>query len=143
MKTIARTRQKFLTQPNGLLEVEYEAITSELNLHSIAESKEIAELLNWSAYLGTPGWYVHSVDLETGNLRRSGQFKPNEAIHFPNQAKAQKYISFPKGDGTEVILLLPDMDTWNAIAERYGVPIAPSDIDESRLDKGFWKMGSR
>ena len=115
-----------------------EGITN-LNLKSIAESKEIAELLNWSAYLGTPGWYVHSIDLETGNLRRSGQFKPNEAIHFPNQAKAQKYISFPKGDGTEVILLLPDMDTWNAIAERYGVPIAPSDIDESRLDKGFWR----
>ncbi len=31
------------------------------------------------------------------------------------------------------------MDTWNAIAERYRVPIAPEDIDESRLDLGFWK----
>ena len=72
-------------------------------------------------------------------MRRSGQFKPNEAIQFPNSSKAQKYISFPKGDGTEVILLLPDMDTWEAIAEKYQVPIAPSDIDESRLDKGFWK----
>ena len=85
-----------------------ESIT-ELNLHSIAQPKEIAELLNWNAYLGTPGWYVKSIDLHTGNLRKSGQFKPNEAIHFPNQKKAQKYISFRKGDGTEVILLLPDM----------------------------------
>lgn len=115
-----------------------ESIT-ELNLNSIADGKEIAQLLNWNAYLGTPGWYVKSIDLCTGNWRNSGQFKPNEAIQFPNSNKAQKYISFPKGDGTEVILLLPDMDTWEVIAERYQVPIAPSDIDESRLDKGFWK----
>ena len=115
-----------------------ESITK-LNLHSTAQSKEIAELLNWGAYHGSGGWYVHSVDLETGNLRRSGQFKPNEAIQFPNQSKAQKYISFPSGDGTEVILLLPDINTWEAIAERYSCPIAPEDIDESRLDLGFWK----
>ena len=115
-----------------------EPITS-LNLRSTAQSKEIAELLNWGAYHGSGGWYVHSVDLATGNLRRSGQFKPNEAIQFPNSDKAQKYISFPSGDGTEVILLLPDIDTWEAIAERYSCPIAPSDMDESRLDLGFWK----
>jgi predicted P-loop ATPase len=112
---------------------------TELNLKSISHEQEIAKLLNWNAYLGTPGWYVNSVELQTGNLRRFGQFKPDEAIHFPNQAKAQKYISFPKGDGTEVILLLPDMATWYEIAERYQVPIAPSDIAKSRLDRGFWK----
>ena len=110
-----------------------------LNLRSIADSQEIAQLLNWNAYLGTGGWYVNSIDLKTGNLRRSGQFKPDKAIQFPNQTKAQKYITFRKGDGTEIILLLPDMNTWEEIAERYQVPIAPSDINQNRLDKGFWK----
>ena len=110
-----------------------------LNLRSIFDSKEIAQLLNWSAYQGSGGWYVNSVDLATGNLRRFGQFKPDTAIQFPNAKSACKYISFPKGDGIEVILLLPDLNTWEKIAERYSCAIAPSDIDESRLDLGFWK----
>ncbi len=112
---------------------------AELNLRSICDPKEIAQLLNWGAYLGTPGWYVMSIDLETGNFSRFGQLKPNVALQFPNAKKAQKYLCFPKGDGVEVILLLPDMDTWQEIAEKYGVPIAPEDIDETRLDWGFWK----
>ena len=110
-----------------------------LNLRSIFDSKEIAKLLNWSAYQGSGGWFVNSVDLATGNLRRFGQFKPDTAIQFPNALSACKYVSFPKGDGIEVILLLPDMDTWEKIAERYSCAIAPEDIDESRLDLGFWK----
>ena len=112
---------------------------TKLNLKSIVDPKQIAQLLNWSAYRGTPGWFVNSVDLQTGQLRRFGQFKPDSPIQFPNSNKAQKYLSFPKGDGIEVILLLPDIDTWEKIAERYSCAIAPSDIDESRLDFGFWK----
>ena len=110
-----------------------------LNLRSISDPKEIAELLNWGAYQGSGGWYVNSVDPLTGQLRRFGQFKPDRAIQFPNAESACKYISFPKGEGIEVILLLPDMDTWSKIAERYSVAIAPEDIDDSRLDLGFWK----
>lgn len=115
-----------------------EAIT-QLNLNSISDQTEIAKLNNWSYYGGTPGWYVQSIDLLTGQFRRFGQFKPNSALTFPDSAKPLKYLTFPKGDGTEVILLLPDFETWSKIADRYGVPIEPSDIDESRLDLGFWK----
>ena len=115
-----------------------ESITK-LNLRSISQLKEIAELLNWSAYQGSGGWYVNSVDSQTGQLRRYGQFKPDTLIQFPNAKKPCKYISFPKGDGIEVILLLPDLDTWETISLRYSVPILPEDIDESRLDLGFWK----
>ena len=74
----------------------------------------------------------------TGQYSSFGQFKPEVALQFPNQEKAQKYISFPKGDGVEVILLLPDMDTWERKADKYQVPILPEDIREDRLDKGFW-----
>ena len=114
-----------------------EAITK-LNLNSISDQTEIAKLNNWSYYGGTPGWYVQSIDLLTGQFRRFGQFKPNSALTFPDNAKPLKYLTFPKGDGTEVILLLPDFETWSKIADRYGVPIEPEDIDESRLDLGFW-----
>ncbi len=107
---------------------------AKLNLQSLNDPKEIAKLLNWSHYYGTPGWAVRSVDLETGQLRRFGQFKPYEALKFPNLEKSQKYLTFPKGDGTEVMLLIPDMEAWEKISERYQVPITPEDIDESRLD---------
>jgi predicted P-loop ATPase len=109
-----------------------------LNLQSIKEPKEIASLLNWKHYSGSGGWYVKSIDLVTGQHSCFGQFKPDIALTFPNQEKAQKYISFPKGEGVEIILLLPDMETWFEIADRYQVPITPSDIIEDRLDKGFW-----
>ena len=109
-----------------------------LNLHTIENQKEIATLLNWKHYSGTGGWYVRSIDLHSGQYSSFGQFKPEVALSFPNQEKAQKYISFPKGDGVEVILLLPDMDKWREIADKYRVPITPEDIIEDRLDKGFW-----
>ena len=79
-----------------------EAIAN-FNLQSLSDPKEIAKLLNWSHYFGSPGWAVRSVDLETGQLRRFGQFKPWEALKFPNLEKSQKYLTFPKGDGTGVI----------------------------------------
>lgn len=76
-----------------------------LNLHTIKNPKEIASLLDWKHYKGTGGWYVKSIDLHSGQYSQFGQFKPEQALLFPNQEKAQKYISFPKGDGTEIILL--------------------------------------
>ena len=109
-----------------------------LNLHTIEKPKEIASLLNWKHYSGTGGWYVRSIDLHSGQYSSFGQFKPEQPLLFPNQEKAQKYISFPKGEGVEVILLLPTMDRWKAIADKYQVPITPEDIKEDRLDKGFW-----
>ena len=133
-KLIADSDRQEWTEGSGISE----AIT-QLNLNSISDQTEIAKLNNWSYYGGTAGWYVQSIDLLTGQFRRFGQFKPNSALTFPDNAKPLKYLTFPKGDGTEVILLLPDFDTWSKIADRYGVPIEPEDIDESRLDLGFWK----
>ncbi|MGK7937099.1 MAG: hypothetical protein AB4206_15105, partial [Xenococcaceae cyanobacterium] len=81
-----------------------EAIT-QLNQFSISDQQEIASLINWNYYGGSAGWYVRSIDLLTGQFRRFGQFKPDIALTFPNNAKPLKYLTFPKGDGTEVILL--------------------------------------
>ena len=103
-----------------------------LNVKTSDNQEEIAKLLNWQHYSGSGGWYVKSIDLSTGQDRDFGQFKPKIPLSFPNLEKPFKYISFPKGDDVEVILLLPDMDTWQAIANRYQVPIEPSDI--KRID---------
>ncbi len=132
-KLIADTHQQEWIIGSGVSQ----AIT-QLNQFSISDSEEIASLINWNYYGGSAGWYVRSIDLLTGQFRRFGQFKPDVALTFPNNAKPLKYLTFPKGDGTEVILLLPDFETWSKIADRYGVPIEPEDIDESRLDLGFY-----
>ncbi len=133
-KLIFESHQQEWTKGSGI----GDAITK-LNLNSIFDKEEIAKLNNWSYYGGSSGWFVQSIDLLTGQLRPFGQFKPDEALTFPNSAKPLKYLTFPKGDGTEIILLIPDMATWEKIADRYQVPIEASDIDESRLDLGFWR----
>ena len=136
--------QKVITPPQHKVKTEWcdgSGVSSEiatLNIHTIENQKEIASLLNWKHYSGTGGWYVRSIDLHSGQYSSFGQFKPNTPLSFPNQEKVQKYISFPKGDGVEVILLLPSMDKWKEIADKYRVPILPEDIKEDRLDKGFW-----
>ncbi len=130
-------------QANHLKEWVEESVISEaiaeLNLRSLENKEQIAELLNWQNYIGSPGWCVRSIDLETGQYRNFGQFKPDVALQFPNQAKPQKYLSFPKGSDVEIILLLPDLDTWQRIADKYQVPIEPQDLDDNRLDQGFWR----
>ncbi len=126
------------TQSSGVSEA-----LAQLNPHSILSRTEIAQLLNWNYYGHTPGWYVRSVDLETGQFRQFGQFKPNEALQFPDSEKPQKYLTFPKGAAAEVILLRVDLETWQKVADRYNVPIEPDDIDENRLDLGFWRWVAR
>lgn len=110
-----------------------------LNLKSIDNPVAIANLLNWQKYLGTGGWYVTSCDPLTGKRGSFGQFKPDQPIVFPNQEKPQKYFSFPKNAESEVICLVLTLNEWVRISERFGVPIANEDIDESRDDLGFWK----
>jgi predicted P-loop ATPase len=110
-----------------------------LNPKSIESSVEIAKLLNWEKYHGSPGWYFRSCDPMTGRLTNKGQFKPDIPIQFPDSDKPQKYFSFPKGSESEIICLVLALDDWIKISERVGVPIADEDIDRSREDLGFWR----
>ncbi|MDJ0577123.1 MAG: hypothetical protein QNJ65_18425 [Xenococcaceae cyanobacterium MO_234.B1] len=43
---------------------------AQLNLQTLEDPKEIAKLLNWSHYYGSPVWCVRSIDLETGQYRK-------------------------------------------------------------------------
>ena len=133
-KHIFESHQEEWKEKSGISD----AIT-QLNLNSISDKEEIAKLNNWSYYGGSPGWFVQSIDLNTGQLCAFGQFKPDIALTFPNSAKPLRYLTIPKGDGTKIIMLIPDMATWEKIADRYQVPIEPDDIDETRLDLGFWR----
>jgi putative DNA primase/helicase len=112
---------------------------AQLNLNSIDNPIEIAQLLNWQKYLGTGGWYVFSCDPLTGLREKFGQFKPDEPLQFPDKDKPQKYFSFPKDGESSALYLVLALINWVKISERVGVPIADSDIDQSRDDLGFWR----
>ncbi|PSF34923.1 DNA primase [Aphanothece hegewaldii CCALA 016] len=115
------------------------AIASSLTekwLTEIEDPKQIATLLNWKSYNHTEGWYVRSVDPTTGQFTNHGQFKPSSPLILDD--KPQKYFSFPKGKGTEPIFAPMTLELWKAIATLNGIPIVPEDIDETRVDLGFW-----
>jgi putative DNA primase/helicase len=115
------------------------AIASSLTqkwLTSISDPEEIATLLNWSYYSHTEGWYVKSVNPKTGQFANHGQFKPSSPLEL--DGKPQKYFSFPKGKGTEPIFAPMTLELWMLIADRHNIPINNEDIDETRVDLGFW-----
>ncbi|PSF30606.1 hypothetical protein C7H19_23590 [Aphanothece hegewaldii CCALA 016] len=105
-------------------------------LTEIEDPKQIATLLNWKSYKHTGGWYVRSLDPTTGQYTNHGQFKPSSPLLLDE--KPQKYLSFPKGKGTEPIFAPMTLDLWRAIASHHNILIENSDIDETRADLGFW-----
>ncbi len=110
-----------------------------LNLKSLDNPTQIAQLLSWKAYGGTAGWYVQGIDPITGASRNFGQFKPNEPIQFPDSDKPQKYFSFPKGAVSEAIFLRISLSAWYLIACRYGVTMPHQiEINDSGEALGFW-----
>ncbi|MBD1895544.1 DUF3854 domain-containing protein [Coleofasciculus sp. FACHB-129] len=110
-----------------------------LNLKSLDDPTQIAQLLSWKAYGGTAGWYVQGIDPITGADRNFGQFKPNEPIQFPDSDKPQKYFSFPKGAVSEAIFLRISLSAWQLVACRYGVPMPHQiEINDSGEALGFW-----
>jgi putative DNA primase/helicase len=105
-------------------------------LTEIDDPKEIASLLNWKSYNHSSGWYVKSVNPQTGKFANHGQFKPASPLEL--DGKPQKYFSFPKGKGTEPIFAPMRWGLWKEIANHYNIPINDEDIDETREDLGFW-----
>jgi phage/plasmid-associated DNA primase len=69
---------------------------------------------------------------------KSGQFKPDTAIQFPDHDQPQKYLSFPKGGKSSAVYLVLTLDFWHKISERFGVPVREDDIKQERDDLGFW-----
>jgi len=108
------------------------------NIRHIDHPPAIAQFLNWNWYSHTGGWYVSSCDPKTGMRGKSGQFKPDTSIQFPDHDEPQKYLSFPKGGKSNAVYLVVTLDFWHKIGERFGVPVREDDIKEDRDDLGFW-----
>ena len=108
------------------------------NIRHIDHTPAIAQLLNWNWYGHTGGWYVSSCDPKTGMRGKSGQFKPDTPIQFPDKDEPQKYLSYPKGGKSDAVYLVVTLDFWHHIGERFGVPVREDDIKEDRDDLGFW-----
>ena len=139
ISTITSTSEERLTKSH-LEEWVIESAVSETLaakwLCEIEDPDEIATLLNWKFYSHTGGWYVRSVNPQTGQFAKHGQFKPSSPLEL--SGKAQKYISFPKGKGTEPLFAPMTLELWITIADRQRIPIANEDIEENRQDLGFW-----
>jgi ribosomal protein L37AE/L43A len=108
------------------------------NLRHIDHAPAIAQLLNWNWYGHTGGWYVSSCDPKTGMRGKSGQFKPDTPIQFPDKDEPQKYLSYPKGEKSSAVYLVVTLDFWHHIGERFGVLVKDEDIKQDRDDLGFW-----
>jgi hypothetical protein len=61
-------------------------------LCEIEDPDDIADLLNWTYYGHSGGWFVKSVNPETGKYAKHGQFKPSSPLEI--EGKPQKYIYF-------------------------------------------------
>jgi putative DNA primase/helicase len=65
---------------------------------SVSDRKEIANFLGWQGYKGPLGWLYEGIDPITGQRTGIGQFKPDNAITFPNGDEA-KYLSQKDSSG--------------------------------------------
>jgi hypothetical protein len=91
----------------------------------------------------TGGWWCSGVDVLTGEDSLWGCFKPDKPRvdktkgFDPNKPKLIKYEHPLKAQATLFALRVSDA-VWQKVASRYDVEVLPSDIDESRGDRGFW-----
>lgn len=100
-----------------------------LNVHSLSDSKIIAEKLNWKAWKNGAGFWIGGIDPQTGmRTLLGGQFKPDEPI--PNGAKQdgtprfRKYVGRKGEDQAQPLFLqMPDRDYWKHVLEDASIPI--------------------
>ena len=94
-------------------------------------------ILNRYAHLERGGWWCSGVDPITGREDLWGCFKPSHPRIDAIKGRQQKYEHPLKAETTLFALKVSD-DIWEKIASRYGIAVLPTDIDQSREDKGFW-----
>ena len=97
------------------------------------------------------GWWCSGVDVLTGDNAEWGQFKPDTPYHYeakpvargfatPDRAK-NKVIKYepPRNVPTEIFFLKVPLEIWNAISQRYNVPL-PENIVVTPQGRalGFW-----
>ncbi|MEC4807165.1 MAG: plasmid replication protein, CyRepA1 family [Jaaginema sp. PMC 1079.18] len=84
------------------------------------------------------GWWCSGIDLLTGDEDVWGCFKPSQPRISEDRCKAIKYEHPPKMT-TGVFALRVTEEIWRKIARRYQVKLKSADIQEDRLDLGFWQ----
>lgn len=89
------------------------------------------------------GWWCSGINLLTGEDDLWGCFKPNQprpqgGLNLNGEGKPIKYEHPPK-TATGVFALRVPLHLWQAIADRAGVPLSHSAIDEAKSDFGFWQ----
>jgi hypothetical protein len=94
-------------------------------------------ILNKYAHIEHGGWWASGIDPATGEDELWGCFKSDHPRIDAAKGKYQKYEHPYKAPATLFALKVPQ-SIWEKVAQRYGVEILPSDLDQSRADLGFW-----
>jgi putative DNA primase/helicase len=103
---------------------------------SLNDRKAIAPSIGWKRYPDNYplGWFVSGLNLATMQPQPFGQFKPDEAIQFPEEEKPTKYIS-DKGHPYDAIALPHPEGTkyWQRVLDDVSVVV---DLDEGTKKAG-------
>jgi hypothetical protein len=94
-------------------------------------------ILNRYRHIEHGGWWCSGIDVLTGEADLWGCFKPIRPRRSKDDRKLIKY-EHPPRTATGIFALRVPLHIWQRIANRYGVPVLPTDIDQSREDLGFW-----
>ncbi len=93
---------------------------AQLNISTLTDSKAIAKLLGWRAWIHDfGGWQCHGLDLSTGK-KGKGQFKPDKPIEI-SDGKLAKYLTGKSYDA--IALKMPDEDYWQSVIDDVTKPV--------------------
>jgi hypothetical protein len=125
-----------LASLNGL--APYEQLFYSDQINRLNTGRLPSWILKKYSHIEQGGWWANGVDPLTGEDDLWGCFKPDKPRIDHTKGKYQKYEHPLKAPTTLFALKVSDV-IWQKVAERYGVEILPTDIDERRADRGFWK----
>jgi Domain of unknown function (DUF3854) len=88
------------------------------------------------AHTDAGGWWCSGIDVLNGDEDIWGCFKPNRPLNRDN--KVIKYEHPPKA-ATGLFALKVPLNLWHQIADRAGIKIDSTAINEQSADLGFWQ----
>ena len=95
-----------------------------LNIYSLEDNKEIAQLLRWKKYDHSPGWWCSGVDPHTGKKLTNGvgQFRPDVIWKNLETGDLAKYLT-PKTRYDALCLDTGDPEYWRNVMNNPKIPV--------------------
>ena len=118
-RTIHPTHLKQWVDTSGVSEE-----ITRLNIYSLEDNKEIAQLLRWKKYDHSPGWWCSGVDPHTGKKLTNGvgQFRPDVIWKNLETGDLAKYLT-PKTRYDALCLDTGDPEYWRNVMNNPKIPV--------------------